>query len=64
MNPKKASVELTQQEILTVWVAISNYIFRMRQFVNEFETSYEAELGQYEHLKGLFNDAYERAKGQ
>ena len=64
MNPKKASVELTQQEILTVWVAISNYIFRMRQFVNEFETSYEAELGQYEQLKGLFNDAYERAKGQ
>ena len=62
MATKKVPIELTQQEILTTWVAISNYIFRMKQFVNEFETSYEAELGQYEHLKEVFNEAYERAK--
>jgi len=64
MTEKKANLALTQSEILTLWMALSNYIFRMKQFVNEFETSYEAELGQYEHLKNILNEAHEEVKGQ
>ena len=59
---QKVQIELDRTEILTMWVAVSNYIFRMKQFINDVETSYTAELGQYEHIKQVLSDAYDQTK--
>jgi hypothetical protein len=55
----EVDLTLTRGEIMTIWVALSNYILRMRQFINEFETSYKVELGHYESLKEKLHAAYE-----